>query len=216
MVWMIEIVGVGRRCIVTYVQPRIHTGEWDALSTLGFWDTKVLPNLGQTTRSDYSKQKKKRKKERKRKKKKKKKVNLPNCWFCWVQSENITKGKEKEVPRPCLRTKNTMKRDDEIGTDWGSALGTNPKGLAKELENREMRGQVETIQTISSLRPARIRRIIMTDKIHRESHVKMVSGIFNRKAKANGKIQRGTFQADSISLLVFGRWNQRKNWHHTW
>ncbi len=37
-----------------------------------------------------------------------------------------------------------------------SEHGTNPKGLAKRLEDLEERGQVETIQTSALLRPARI------------------------------------------------------------
>ena len=36
------------------------------------------------------------------------------------------------------------------------AIGTIPKGLVKELEDMEIRGQVETIQTTSSLRSVRI------------------------------------------------------------
>ena len=39
------------------------------------------------------------------------------------------------------------------------ALGTNPERLVKGLENLEISGQVETIQTAALLRPARILRL---------------------------------------------------------
>ena len=43
------------------------------------------------------------------------------------------------------------------------ALGTIPEGLIKGLEDLEIRGQVETIQTSASLRSARIlRRVLKT------------------------------------------------------
>ena len=41
------------------------------------------------------------------------------------------------------------------------ALGTVIKGLIKGLEDMEIRGQVETIQTTALLRPARILRRVM-------------------------------------------------------
>ena len=51
----------------------IRPGEWDAQTSLWFWDTNGSLKLGQTTRSSYSQQKKKKKKKRKRKKKEKEK-----------------------------------------------------------------------------------------------------------------------------------------------
>ena len=43
------------------------------------------------------------------------------------------------------------------------ALGTVPKGLERGLENLEIRGRIETIQTIALLKSARIpRRILKT------------------------------------------------------
>ena len=41
------------------------------------------------------------------------------------------------------------------------AVGTVTKGLLKELEDLEIRGRVETTQTASSLRTARILRIVL-------------------------------------------------------
>ena len=43
------------------------------------------------------------------------------------------------------------------------ALGTIPEGLVKRLENLEIRGQRETIQT-TALRPARILRRVLETK----------------------------------------------------
>ena len=43
---------------VEYAQLRTHPGEWDAQSSLGFWDTNKSPNLGQTTKPSDSQQKK--------------------------------------------------------------------------------------------------------------------------------------------------------------
>ena len=33
-----------------YTQRRIRPGEWDTLTSLGFWDTNRSPNFDQTTR----------------------------------------------------------------------------------------------------------------------------------------------------------------------
>ena len=44
---------------VVYAQTRIHRGEWDAESSLGFSDTNGSSNLGQTTRPSDSQQQKK-------------------------------------------------------------------------------------------------------------------------------------------------------------
>ena len=41
------------------------------------------------------------------------------------------------------------------------ALGTTPKGLVKGLEDLEIRGQVETTQTTTLLRSARILRRVL-------------------------------------------------------
>ena len=62
---------------MVYTQPNICSGEWDAQTSLGFWDTKGSPNLDQTT-TPYNKQKKR------------KKENLQNCGPCcpgWPQSK---------------------------------------------------------------------------------------------------------------------------------
>ena len=43
---------------VIYAQPRICPGEWDAQSSVGFWDTNGTPNLYHMTRLCDSQQKK--------------------------------------------------------------------------------------------------------------------------------------------------------------
>ena len=35
---------------MVYAQPRLYTGEWDATTSLWFWDTNGSPNLDQATR----------------------------------------------------------------------------------------------------------------------------------------------------------------------
>ena len=40
---------------VVYAQPRIHCGEWDAQSSLGFWDIDGSPDLRQMTITSDSK-----------------------------------------------------------------------------------------------------------------------------------------------------------------
>ena len=50
---------------VVYAQLRIRLSEWDAQTSLGFWDTNGSPNLGKTTRS-YDSQHKRIQKRKKR------------------------------------------------------------------------------------------------------------------------------------------------------
>ena len=42
---------------MVYAKPRIRPGKWDAQTSVGFWNTNVSPNLGQTTRTNNSRQK---------------------------------------------------------------------------------------------------------------------------------------------------------------
>ena len=51
---------------MVYAESRICPGECDAQTSLGFWETNELPNLGQTIRSSESQKKKKKKKKRKK------------------------------------------------------------------------------------------------------------------------------------------------------
>ena len=57
----------------------------------------------------------------------------------------MNEDEERQIPDPCNRTEMVM--SIVIG-----ALGTVTKGLVSELENLEIRVQVETIQTTALLR----------------------------------------------------------------
>ena len=68
------------------------------------------------------------------------KKNLPNHELCCPggpQSEKQRKQKERQVLEPCQRTKNAII----------CALGTVPEGWVRELEELEIGGLAETIQT---------------------------------------------------------------------
>ena len=96
--------------------------------------------------------------------KKKKRENLPTSGLCrpgGPQSKNQRKRKEREVLRPCQRTKKMWNlRVTRIPIIFG-ALVTVPTILKKELEELEIQGQIKTMQTIGLLRPARILRKVL-------------------------------------------------------
>ena len=96
--------------------------------------------------------------------KKKKRENLPNSGLCcpsWPESEIKRKQKERQVLRPCQRTKKIWKVT-VIPTVIG-ALVTISKELVNGLEDLEIRRQVETIQTAAILRSDRkLRRVLET------------------------------------------------------
>ena len=67
---------------MVYSQPRIYPEEWDAQTSLGFWDTNRSPNFSQTTRPYNNQQKKK---------------NLNNCGLCCSSGpQNKIERKQKE------------------------------------------------------------------------------------------------------------------------
>ena len=65
--------------------------------------------------------------------------------------------------------------EHESGDDTNCALGTIPKGLVKGLEELEIRGQIETIQTTVVFRSARILRGVMVTCCHSNSSEKTIS-----------------------------------------
>ena len=74
---------------MVYAQPRICL----SYTPMGFWDTNVSSNLGQTTRPSDTQQNKK-----------KKKRELAELWtlpFQLTAGKNEKKGKERWIPRPC-------------------------------------------------------------------------------------------------------------------
>ena len=127
---------------------RIGTGEWNALTSQGFWDTNISPNPDQKTRSSDNKQKKK---------------NRTYCIF-WplggTQSENQRKRREKykDLARELRKL---LKLKLTVLLIVISKLGKIPKDLVKGLENLKIRGKVETIQATTLLWPARILRKVL-------------------------------------------------------
>ena len=94
-----------------------------------------------------------------------KKKKLPNCGLCcpgWPQSKIERKWKGA-VPRPCkgIEKKKLWNMKVTVIPILIGALGTVTKGLVKRLEDLEIRGQVETIQTKARLRSARILRSVL-------------------------------------------------------
>ena len=137
-------------------QPRICAREWDAQTPLGFRETNRPPNLCQTTRFYNNQQKKKKRKKKKR-----------TCRIVdfAVPANYRVKLKEWEkrdkfhdLARELKKLWNMKVTIIPIVID---ALGTVTKGLVKGLEDSEITGPVETIQTTE--RSAKIlRRVLKT------------------------------------------------------
>ena len=64
------------------------------------------------------------------------------------------------------KKKQTMKHYGDDDNNCNCVLDTIPKGLVKGLEELEIKGQVETIQTTALLRSARILRRILETCCH--------------------------------------------------
>ena len=135
---------------MVYAQPRIRLREWDAQIPLGFWHTNWSPNLGQMTRSYNNQQKKKR--------------ELAELWT--FLSLQITEKNWKNVKR--IISTSTFAR--ELKKMWNVkvmiipiVIGTVTKGSVQGLEDLEITGWEETIQTTALLKSTRIlRRILET------------------------------------------------------
>ena len=132
---------------MVFVHPRICPIEWDTQTFLGFWDTNGSPNLNQMTRPYYNKQKKE---------------NLPNCRLC-CPSLPRRKLKENEKTDKYLDLARKLKKKNCVTWKYGYTnyrwcSGTVNKGLLKGLEDVEIRGWMETIQTTALLRSTRILR----------------------------------------------------------
>ena len=108
---------------MAYSQPRIRPREWDAITSLGFWDTNGSPNRGQTTRPSDSQQKKRN--------------------FLNGTADHRIKLKESEKKNKYLDLARELKKL------WNmkvmvipiviGALGTIPKGLVKGLEDLDFK-----------------------------------------------------------------------------
>ena len=139
---------------MVYEQHRIRSRKCDAQNSLGFWDTNGSPNLGQTTRlSDC---------QRKKKKKKKRNYRIVDVA---VLADLRVKLKESEKRDKYLNLarerKNLWNMKMTVIPIVINALGTATRELLQGLEDLEIRGRVETIQTIVLLRSARIPRRVL-------------------------------------------------------
>ena len=124
----------------------------------GFEHTNGTPNLGQMTKT-YNNQPKKRKK-----RKEKKTCKIVD--FA-VPDDHRVKLKESEEKDKYLDLVTELKKPRNMKVIFTpvvtGVLGTVAEGLLKRLEDLKIRGRVETIQTITLLRSARIpRRVLET------------------------------------------------------
>ena len=140
---------------------------------MGLWHTNRSPNLSQKTRPNNNQQKKK--------KKEKKKRNCKIVDFA-VPADFRIKLKECERKDKYLNLARELKR---LWNMWVTivpivigAFGTVTKGLLKGLEDLEVDGRVETVQTTTLFRTARIlRRVLETwgDFLSLKLHWKTIS-----------------------------------------
>ena len=151
--WIVQEVEVWPYEQMVYANSRISPRERDIQTPLGYRDTNGSPNLGQTTRSCNNQQKKK--------KKKKKKKNLQNCGLCCPDGpQNKTKRMWKylDLAREFKKLWNMKVTIIPIVID---AFDTVTKGLVQGLEDLEITGRVETIQSTALMRSVKIMRIIL-------------------------------------------------------
>ena len=121
---------------MVYAQPRICPGGWEAQISLGFWETNVWSNLAQTTRPSDSH-------------KKEKKKNLLCRELCYP-THHWLKLKESEKRDKYLELARELKKLNMRVTVIPVVIGAPEaitKGLVQGLEDLEIRGRVDTIQT---------------------------------------------------------------------
>ena len=102
--------------MMIYAQPRIRPEEWDAQSSLGFWDTNGWPNLGQTTRPRDSHQQKKR-------------------TYRIVVVKLKESEREVNIKTLLENFKKTMEHEDDGDTNRNSCSWNNPQRLVKKLKD---------------------------------------------------------------------------------
>ena len=124
---------------MVYAQPRICPREWDAQIPQGFWEANGSPNLGQMAILYNNQQKR---------------VNLQNWGLCypgWPHNKIERERKEGitylDLARELKKLANMKMMIIPIVI---GAFGTVTKGLIQGLEDLEIRGRVETIQTRSA------------------------------------------------------------------
>ena len=140
---------------MVYAQPSICLGESHTQTPKGLWHTNRSPNLGQKTRPYYNK---------KKEEKEKKKTTCKIVNFA-LPADNRIKLKEYEKKNKYLEIARELKKlwnmKVTIIPIVIGAFGTVTKGLLKGLEDLEVWGRAETIQTTALLRTARIRRRVL-------------------------------------------------------
>ena len=140
---------------MVYEKPHICPGEGHTQTPLGFWHTNGSPNLSQTTRPYNNNQ------QQQQQKRTCKIVDFA------LAADHRVKLKENEKKDKYLDFAREMKKLWNMKVTFVpfviGALGTVTKGLIKELEDLDIRGRVEAIQTTVLLRLARIlRRVLET------------------------------------------------------
>ena len=139
---------------MVYAQPSTCPRKWHTQTPMGLWYTNGSPNLCQKTRPYNNQQKKKKKK-------------ICKIVDFAVPADHRIKLKE------CEKRDKYLNLARELKKLWNmkvtiipiviGAFGTVTKGLLNGLEDLEVGGRVETIQTIALLKTARIlRRVLET------------------------------------------------------
>ena len=144
---------------MVYAQPRIHPGEWDTLIPLGFWDTNRSSNLGHTIRPYYNQQQQQQQKRTRRI------VEFGVLAYRRVQlKENEKKDKYLDLAKKLKKkTKKLWNMKTMAVLIVVGVIDTVTKGLLKGPEDLEIRDRVETIQTTTLYKSARIlRRVLET------------------------------------------------------
>ena len=135
---------------MVYAQPGSCRGEWDSQTPLGLWHTNGSPNHGQKTRP-YSNKKKR---------------------TCKIVDIAVPADHRVKLNQ-CEKNDKYLDLAREFKKLWNmkvtiipiviGAFGTVTKGLLKGMEDLEVGGREETIQTTALLRMARIlRRVLET------------------------------------------------------
>ena len=138
---------------MVYIQPSTCTRKWHTQTPMGLWHTSGSPNFSQKTRPYNNQQQKKEE-------------NLQNVDFA-VPADHRIKLKESEKRDKYLDFARELKKlwnmKVTIIPIVIGAFGTVTKGLLKGLEDLEVGGRVETIQTTALLKTAKIlRRVLET------------------------------------------------------
>ena len=138
---------------MVYAQPSTCPREWHSQTPMGLWHTNGSPNIGQKTRPSNNQPQKKKK--------------IRKIVDFVVTADHRIKLKECEKRDKyhdlARELKNLWNMKVTIIPFVIGVFGTVTKGLLKGLEDLEVGGRMETIQTTGLLKTARIpRRILET------------------------------------------------------